>query len=392
MQRHWILGRNFVKNFTKCLPAPRCSLFYQPATTENSQLEQTVPGPCRDLESLFEFRSLLLVMRNLFPIPHLPPLAGRSPSAFALALALFLFCGCFSAALAQQEHLERTEHSTAVAHGEHAEHHGLTPDAPRFQLPGTPLVVTNSMIVTWLVALGIIIFARYATSRMKDVPQGAQNFWEWLVESLHDFLESIIGHELVRKTFWFFATVFIFILFTNWFGLIPGVGTIGWGTPNAQGGLTHISEPLLRGVNADLNMTFAMAAIFFVCWVVWALQANGPGGFILHLFGPKGDTTGLLKVLMIVIFILVGFLEVVSILFRPVSLSFRLYGNIYAGENMLESMASIVPALAWLIPIPFYFMELLVGIVQALVFMLLTAVFTLLICEHEEGHGPAHQH
>jgi F-type H+-transporting ATPase subunit a len=331
-------------------------------------------------------------MRNPFSISHLPPPAGRSPSAFALALALFLFCGCFSAALAQQEHLESTEHSTAVAHGEHAEHHGLTPDAPRFQLPGTPLVVTNSMIVTWLVALGIIIFARYATSRMKDVPEGAQNFWEWLVESLHDFLESIIGRELVRKTFWFFATVFIFILFTNWFGLIPGVGTIGWGTPNAQGGLTHISEPLLRGVNADLNMTFAMAAIFFVCWVVWALQANGPGGFILHLFGPKGDTTGLLKVLMIVVFILVGFLEVVSILFRPVSLSFRLYGNIYAGENMLESMASIVPALAWLIPIPFYFMELLVGIVQALVFMLLTAVFTLLICEHEEGHGPAHEH
>jgi F-type H+-transporting ATPase subunit a len=135
-----------------------------------------------------------------------------------------------------------------------------------------------------------------------------------------------------------------------------------------------------------------MSAIFFLCWIVWALQANGPGGFILHLFGPKGDTTGLLKVLMVVIFVIVGFLEVVSILFRPVSLSFRLFGNIYAGENMLESMANLVPSLAFLIPIPFYFMELLVGISQALVFMLLTAVFTLLICTHEEGHGPAHQH
>jgi F-type H+-transporting ATPase subunit a len=162
---------------------------------------------------------------------------------------------------------------------------------------------------------------------MKDTPEGAQNFWEWLVESLHDFLESIIGRDLVLKTFWFFATIFIFILFTNWFGLLPGIGTIGWGTPNAQGGLTHISEPLLRGVNADLNMTFAMAAIFFLCWIVWALQANGPGGFIMHLFGPKGDTTGLLKVLMVAVFILVGLLEVVSILFRPISLSFRLYGT-----------------------------------------------------------------
>jgi F-type H+-transporting ATPase subunit a len=122
------------------------------------------------------------------------------------------------------------------------------------------------------------------------------------------------------------------------------------------------------------------------------LQANGPGGFILHLFGPKGDTTGALKLLMIAVFVLVGVLEVVSILFRPVSLSFRLFGNIFAGENMLEAMAILVPALGWLIPIPFYFMELLVGVVQALVFMLLTAVFTLLICQHDEEHAAGHGH
>jgi F-type H+-transporting ATPase subunit a len=205
------------------------------------------------------------------------------------------------------------------------------------------------------------------------------------VESLHNFLESIIGPDLVKKTFWFFATLFIFILFTNWAGLIPGVGTIGWGIPNAQGGLDHISRPLFRGVNADLNMTLAMAVIFFVCWVVWALQANGPGGFVMHIFGPKGKTEGFMKVMMIAVFIVVGFLEIVSIMFRPVSLSFRLYGNVFAGESMLESMAALVPSLGWLIPVPFYFMELLVGIVQALVFMLLTAVFTLLICQHEEG-------
>jgi F-type H+-transporting ATPase subunit a len=91
---------------------------------------------------------------------------------------------------------------------------------------------------------------------------------------------------------------------------------------------------------------------------------------------------------MVVIFFIVGLLEIVSILFRPISLSFRLFGNVYAGENMLESMAHLVPSLAWLIPIPFYFMELLVGLVQALVFMLLTAVFTLLIAQHE----PSHEH
>jgi F-type H+-transporting ATPase subunit a len=269
--------------------------------------------------------------------------------------------------------------------GAHVEHHeGLTPNAPLVDLG--IFKVTNSMIVTWIVAIAIILFAQYATRTIKEVPDGAQNFWEWLVESLYNFLESIIGHELVKKTFWFFATLFIFILFTNWFGLLPGIGTIGWGIPDAQGGLHHIARPLFRGVNADLNMTLAMASVFFVCWVVWALQANGFGGFILHIFGPKGQTKGFMKVMMIVVFMVVGVLEIVSIMFRPVSLSFRLYGNIFAGENMLESMANLVPALSWLIPVPFYFMELLVGLVQALVFMLLTGVFTLLICQHEEGH------
>jgi F-type H+-transporting ATPase subunit a len=302
-----------------------------------------------------------------------------------------------NAAKPASEQVTAAEPGAHAEHGEHAEgeHHGLTPHAPPifWGFGGDKetgkigaFALTNSMIVTWIVAIGLIAFARYATKQIKDVPDGAQNFWEWLVESLYSFLETIIGHDLVKKTFWFFATIFIFILFTNWAGLVPGVGTIGWGTPNAQGGLDHITTPLFRGVSADLNMTLAMAIIFFVCWIVWALQANGPGGFIMHIFGPKGQTEGFMRVMMIVVFILVGFLEVVSIMFRPVSLSFRLYGNVFAGENMLESMATLVPGLSWLIPVPFYFMELLVGVVQALVFMLLTAVFTLLICQHEEGH------
>jgi len=246
------------------------------------------------------------------------------------------------------------------------------------------------MVVTWGVALLLIIFAQLATRQMKAIPTGLQNFWEWLVESLHNFLDGVIGHELVQKTFWFFATIFIFILASNWLGLIPGIGTIGYG--EKVGDHFHITAPWFRGVNADLNMTLAMALIFFACWIVWALQTNGPVGFLLHLFAPKGETTGFLKLLMVFVFLIVGCLEVVSILFRPVSLSFRLFGNIFAGENMLEAMARLVPG--WLgsiiIPIPFYFMELLVGIVQALVFMLLTAVFTLLICQHDEGHEAAH--
>jgi F-type H+-transporting ATPase subunit a len=266
------------------------------------------------------------------------------------------------------------------------EEHGLSPKA--LSIGGSQSsLISSSMVVTWVVALGLIVLTRVATRKMQPVPTGAQNFWEWLVEALYEFLEGIIGSGLVKKTFWFFGTVFIFILFTNWFGLLPGVGSIGWGVQTPEG--FHITNPLLRGGNADLNMTFAMAMIFFVCWIFWAVQAIGVKGVFLDLFGPKGDTAGAMKYLMIVVFFLVGFLEVLSILFRPISLSFRLYGNIFAGENMLEAMAKLVPGFGWLLPVPFYFMELLVGVVQALVFMLLTAVFTMLICMHEQEPGGA---
>jgi F-type H+-transporting ATPase subunit a len=282
-----------------------------------------------------------------------------------------------------------------------SEEQGLPLKAPTLFEVG-PLVVTSSMLVTWVVAIGIIVFAQFATRNMKEVPEGAQNFLEWLVEGLYNLLEGIVGHKLVKKTFWFFATLFILILFSNWFGLIPGVGTIGFGKPTGPWSIERVNEPIFRGANADFNMTFAMAMVFFLLWIIWAIQSNGPGGFIMHLFGPKGDMKSLpvvLAVFLVVLFVLVGCLEVVSILFRPVSLSFRLYGNIFAGENMMDAMANIVQSPGWLkilcaivIPIPFYFMELLVGVVQAMVFMLLTAVFTLLICQHDdEGHG-VHPH
>jgi F-type H+-transporting ATPase subunit a len=266
--------------------------------------------------------------------------------------------------------------------------HGLTQQAVEIARPlGFP--ITNSMIVTWIVAVGLIIFVRRATRDMKGVPGGAQNFLEWLVGGLYSFLEGIIGAHLVKRTFWFFASIFIFILAANWVSLIPGVGTIGWGHQTAEG--FKIDDPLFRGANADLNLTLAMALIFFALWIVWALQELGLAGFLKELFAPKGETAGLMKVLMVVVFFAVGCLEIVSILFRPVSLSFRLYGNIFAGENMLETMSKLVPGFGWLLPIPFYMLELLVGLVQALVFMLLTAVFTLLICQHEEETPAAHE-
>ena len=303
------------------------------------------------------------------------------------AAILFFIAATFASA-AEPVSITPPENIPAAEHGATAEvEHGLPLKPVEIGHIGN-FPITNSMLVTWIVALALIGFAQYATRDIKKIPEGAQNFWEFLVESLYKFLENIIGHALVKKTFWFFATIFIFILFCNLFGLIPGVGTIGWG--HKENGHLVLTEPFFRGANADLNMTFAMSTIFFACWIIWAFQANGVGGVFMHIFGAKGHTTGALKVLMVVVFFLVGILEVVSILFRPVSLSFRLFGNVYAGESMLEAMSNLVPSLAWLIPVPFYFLEILVGLVQALVFMLLTAVFTLLITQHDESHAAHH--
>src|SRR5438093_5955011 len=146
--------------------------------------------------------------------------------------------------------------STFAAEAGSTEHEGVSLK-PQMLVEFGGFGITNSMLVTWIVAAGIIIFSQIATRRATPIPSGIQNFWEWLVESLYNFLENIIGRELVRKTFWFFATIFIFILFVNWFGLVPGVGTIGWGHNDPMTNAFHIDQPLLRGGNADLNMTSA---------------------------------------------------------------------------------------------------------------------------------------
>lgn len=270
-------------------------------------------------------------------------------------------------------------------------HHGLPPAAPVFNIG--PVQFTSSMVVTWSVAALLILIAQLATRKVQLVPTGLQNVVEWLVEGMYGFFEEILGKQLVKKTFWFFCTIFLFILVTNWIGLIPGVGTIGWGTPDASGHMHHLSDPILRGGNADLNMTLAMALVFFFLWTVWSFQSLGAGGFFKHIFSGGDNGKGMAALAMAAIFFFVGVIEVISIAFRPVSLSFRLYGNIFAGENILESMLMIVPWLGWLIPLPFYFLELLVGLVQALVFALLTAVFTALMCTHEGGdHGHDDKH
>jgi F-type H+-transporting ATPase subunit a len=309
----------------------------------------------------------------------------KSRSRFIALLLAVLLIGT-SVAISAQSRSTSVITNSPVANPESAEH-GLPQKAVEIgHVFGFP--ITNSMLVSWIAALVLIAFAQLATRRMSQVPSGAQNFLEWLLESLYNFLEGILGPHLVKRTFWFFATVFIFVLGANWLGLVPGAGVVGWGHATAHG--FRVDQSVFRGANADVNMTMAMALIFFGCWIFWAVRENGPWGFVKELFAPKGESSGFLKIVLSVVFFAVGCLEIVSILFRPVSLSFRLYGNTFAGENMLDTMAHLVPGLGWLLPVPFYFLELLVGVIQALVFMLLTAVFTLLICPVEPEAKPAH--
>jgi F-type H+-transporting ATPase subunit a len=237
------------------------------------------------------------------------------------------------------------------------------------------LPITNSITMIWLAVTLIVIFCQIATRKMSLVPAGFQNFAEWVVESLYTFLEGLMGAHLTKRTFWFFGSIFFFILVTNYLGLIPGVGTVTYG-----------GTPVLRGGNADINMTAAMAFTFALLWFYWAISENGIKGFIAHIFAPKG-VKGFLFWALMPLFIFVGFLEIISIGIRPVALSFRLFGNIYGGEQTLEKLMALVPDyLSFLPALPFYFMELLVGFVQALVFTLLCAIFLKLICDHGDEH------
>jgi F-type H+-transporting ATPase subunit a len=256
---------------------------------------------------------------------------------------------------------------------------------PDFKAQDQHFQISNSFIAMFIVAGILIVFAQLATRKTALVPTGLQNFAEWIIESLIQFLSGIMGEKLARKTFWFYGTVFLFILVANWFGLLPGVGSIGWGHETEHG--FYVSHPILRGANADLNMTLALAATFFVLWIVWSVRANGIGGFFAHIFVYHGDAKGAMRALLFLIFFLVGFLEVISIMIRPVSLTFRLYGNIYAGESLLEKMLYMGgPYFGWLAALPFFGLELMVGLIQALVFTLLTAVFTSLMCQHGDEH------
>lgn len=285
------------------------------------------------------------------------------------------------------------------------------------QLPGLGWF-TNSVLFALILTVAVLLFTRIATRNMKTIPDKKQNFVEFVVEFLYNQVEGIVGHHVAPKVFPLLATIFILVLASNWAGLIPGIGTMGFaggpeymdgplsikadlghdshGAPHGAGG--HDAPPpftpALRPPSTDLNFTLALACVFMGVWLWITLKEVGLKGFLEHTFAPKGGLQGVMKLLLIPIFFLVGIIELISIAARPVSLSLRLFGNVYAGEQLLHTMMNLGKTLgfggkwAWLIgvvvPIPFYFMEILVGALQATVFSLLCAVFIKLSTAHDD--------
>ena len=254
--------------------------------------------------------------------------------------------------------------------------------ATRFEMFGLP--VTNSIITTWIVALLLIVAVRLAIgARPKLVPSRGQAMIEGLMEGIRGLVEPIVGKRTAPAALPLLLTLFVFILINNWSGLLPGVGTVGLERHGPNG--EHIFEPFIRPFTADMNGTIALAVVAMAGWLYLILRYAGPKLILHDLFGNKADRREVPAVIyyfLTLIFLAVGLIEVISIAIRPVSLSFRLFGNVFGGENLLHGTAFVFP---------FYFLELLIGLVQALVFMLLVSVYIGLICNHGDDHDHAHE-
>ncbi|TVP80890.1 MAG: F0F1 ATP synthase subunit A [Puniceicoccaceae bacterium] len=257
---------------------------------------------------------------------------------------------------------------------------GVSPSPYKLtEIFGLPL--TNTIVTTWVISILLIIVIRVSVGTPKLIPGKGQAVIENLIEGLRGLLEPIVGKKAFPMTFPLLIGLFLFILIHNWSGLFPGVGVFGMHDEN--GTLKYWMRP----ANSDLNATLGMALVAMLAWLFISLKVAGPKFFMWELFGNKADkkdTPKLIYLMLIPIFIGVGFIEMISIAFRPVSLSFRLYGNVFGGENLLNSMTGLAP---YIVPVPFYLYEVLVGVVQALIFTLLVAIYIGLMTNHDEEHA-----
>lgn len=226
---------------------------------------------------------------------------------------------------------------------------------------GFPL--TNSLITSWLVVFLLVIGAYALSRKVSAIPRGIQNVAEFVIDSLLDFLTTIAGdRKTAEKFFPVVATVFLFVLSANWVGILPGVGSIGF---HEEGGAF---VPLLRSVNSDLNMTLALALIVVTLSHYFGMASLGALKHAGKFFTFKSP-----------IDFFVGTLEFISEFAKIISFSFRLFGNVFAGEVLLVIITFLVPIIA---PVPFYGLEIFVGFIQALIFSVLTMMFFVVATNH----------
>ena len=224
--------------------------------------------------------------------------------------------------------------------------------------------VTNTLLNTIFVDLVLLLIILGVNIKLSAVPGKVQNIAELIIGGFYNFTESIAG-ERTKKIFPYFMTFFLFIIIANWSGLIPGFTTIGIVEDE------HKLIPLLRSATSDLNTTLGLAIVSLVATHLMSIKALGIKEYISHFISLSP------------ILLFVGILEIISEITKLVSLSFRLFGNIYAGEVVLETISHIF---AFIFPLPFLMLEVIVGFVQALIFAMLTMVFmVILTTPHSEA-------
>ncbi len=219
--------------------------------------------------------------------------------------------------------------------------------------------VTNSMLIAWIVMVGLIFFSWLAFRKQSLIPTGLQNIFEIVIEGVLGIIDSVThDHEESKQFLPFIATIFLFVVFVNWMGILPGTGTIGiWELKEGH----QFIIPFVRSTSADLNFTIALAIIAVTTVQIVGVMSIGFFAYIkkfLNFSSPLNFITGIL--------------ELVSEVSKLISFSFRLFGNIFAGEVLLSVMLFLVP---YFVPIPFLALEIFVGFIQALVFAMLTLVF-----------------
>ncbi|MGI9147791.1 MAG: F0F1 ATP synthase subunit A [Chloroflexota bacterium] len=222
--------------------------------------------------------------------------------------------------------------------------------------------VTNSILTAWVVIAILVLLAYFSTRRMRTIPSGAQNFWEYIVEMWVGISEQTMGRRRGRRFMPLVATAFLFIVFSNWFGTLP-IGYLFF--RNAEG----VEVPIFRSSDSDLNVTAAMAILMIVIAEFYELRSLGLPGYLKGLLIPNP----------------MRWLEIFT---RPLSLAFRLFGNIFAGEVLLATMLGVAPYVMFV----FIGIELFVGVIQALIFSMLSLVFLSIATVHEEAHAPHDAH